>query len=73
MSKALEQVRKSATNYVDREMVDFIGRMNGAFADVENCCPDGSIEPGREDEYREAMVELAALALAQIEIMDEQP
>lgn len=61
----LPLVRGLARDHIARTMTDFLGRMNEAVMEADDCCPDGALNEERQEEYHEAMVELASLALAQ--------
>ncbi len=57
-----------------RENTDFFGRMSQTLMEAQSLSEDGAtIEPKDAEEYRDAMLELAALALAQAAMMRPTP
>lgn len=69
---ALDHVVQGARRHMARDQYDFLGHMGQAFCEAEECCPDGVLAKGQEEEYRDAMIELAAMALAQAALTGKQ-
>ena len=62
----LALVSDQAERLIHRESTDFFGRMNQTLMEAEGLSEDGdTIPPHAAEDYREAMIALAALALAQ--------
>ena len=66
------EVTEAATRYTKREGTDFIGRMDEAFGEIVGCLEGGEVPADMLEEYRSAASDLAALALAQTIMADEQ-
>lgn len=60
LEDAASEIQARAKKLMHRESTDFVGRMGEALMEAENAISDEDVE-----EYREQMIELAALAMAQ--------
>lgn len=60
LGDAAAEIQERAKKLMHRESTDFVGRMGEALMDAENAIGDKDME-----EYREQMIELASLAMAQ--------
>lgn len=65
LEDAASEIQAQAHRLMHRVSTDFLGRMGEALMEGEECCPDGLLAPDRVEDYRDAMLELAALAMAQ--------
>ena len=65
LEDAATEVQNLARDNMGRDSFDFLGHMGEALMEAEECCPDGLLDDAKIEEYRYAMIELAALALAQ--------
>jgi len=61
----LPLIRGLARDHIARSMTDFLGRINEAVMCADGCCPDGVLDEEQQEDFHEAMIELASLALAQ--------
>lgn len=69
---ALGQVVQDARRHMARDQFDFLGQMGDALMEAEDCCQDRLLEKSRAEEYRDAMIDLAAMALAQAALAGKQ-
>lgn len=65
LEDAATEIQELARDNMHRDSFDFLGHMGDALMEAEECCPDGLLDSERAEEYRHAMIELAALAMAQ--------
>jgi hypothetical protein len=72
LDRASLEVRARAGRLMARESTDFLGRLSEALMKAEVLCEDDVLPDENASEYRDAMVEVAALAMAQAAMATEQ-
>lgn len=65
LEDAATEVQNLARDQMGRDNFDFLGHMTDALMEAEDCCPNGELAEDETERYRYAMIELAALAMAQ--------
>lgn len=68
---AAMQIQEHARKLMHRESTNYLGRMGEALMEVQCVCGDGeAFDVEKAVEYRELMIELAALAMVQAAIVE---
>ncbi len=72
LEDAATEIQSRAHRLMHRENTDFVGRMGEQLCEAEGLCEDGGPAAADLEDYRDAMLELAALAMAQAALASVQ-